>query len=27
VRTSGATFELTQDLSRDTWHVERMWGD
>ena len=27
VRTAGATFELTQDLSQDTWHVERMWGD
>ena len=25
VRTAGATFELTQDLARDTWHVERMW--
>ena len=25
VRTAGGTFELTQDLARDTWHVERMW--
>ncbi len=27
VRTAGGTFELTQDLSRATWHVERMWGE
>jgi hypothetical protein len=26
VRTEAAVFELTQDLARDTWHVERMWG-
>jgi hypothetical protein len=27
VRTSGAVFELTQDLAQDTWHLERMWGN
>ena len=26
VRTESAVFELTQDLRRDTWQVERMWG-
>ncbi|MCC6191609.1 MAG: hypothetical protein IT318_21490 [Anaerolineales bacterium] len=26
VRTEAGVFELTQDLARDTWHVERMWG-
>ncbi|MGH2522137.1 MAG: DUF6504 family protein [Anaerolineales bacterium] len=27
VRTENATFELTQDLARDTWQLERMWGE
>lgn len=26
VRTEGAVFELTQDLARDTWQLERVWG-
>ncbi len=26
VRTASALFELIQDLARDTWLVERMWG-
>ena len=26
VRTESAIFELTQDLARDAWHVERMWA-
>ncbi len=25
VRSEGAVFELTQDLARDTWQLERMW--
>src|SRR5690349_8593757 len=25
VRAEGAEFELTQDLARDTWQLERMW--
>lgn len=27
VRTEAAVFELTQDLARDTWHVESMLDD
>jgi hypothetical protein len=27
VRTARGTFELTQDLARGTWHLERMWPD
>ena len=27
VRSGAAVFELTQDLARDTWQLERMWGD
>jgi hypothetical protein len=26
VRAEGAVFELTQDLARDTWQLERVWG-
>ncbi len=27
VRVEGALFELTQDLDRDTWHLERVWAE
>jgi hypothetical protein len=27
VRTAGAVFELAQDITRDTWHLERVCGD
>ena len=27
VRTEGATYELTQDLARDTWELERVWSE
>lgn len=26
VRVEGAVFELAQDLARDTWQLERVWG-
>jgi hypothetical protein len=26
VRTEGAVFDLTQDLSCDTWQLERVWS-
>jgi hypothetical protein len=26
VRTEGAVFELTQDPTRDSWKVEKMWS-
>jgi hypothetical protein len=27
VRTAQASFELIQDVARDTWRLERVWGD
>jgi hypothetical protein len=27
VRTEGAIFELAQDPARDTWQLERVWGN
>lgn len=27
VRTANALFELIQDVRRDTWQLERVWGD
>jgi hypothetical protein len=27
VRSEGAVYELSQDLARDTWLLERIWGD
>ena len=26
VRSEGAVYELTQDVARDTWELERMWA-